>query len=512
MANGDAPRKIQTLDALAETLEELRDSHTIVHCHGVFDLQHIGHVRYLAAARRLGGANAVLVVTLTPDHLVNKGPNRPAFTAEHRAEHLAALHCVDFVAINTWATAVPTIQSLQPHIFAKGSEFRDESVDATGAITAEREAVEALGGRLELTDEIVFSSSTLLNRHVAPERPEVRAYLDGYLTRHGPTAHREAMAAAAKLRMLCVGESIIDCYQQVAPLGKSSKDPALAVADLGTECHAGGILAVAYNAAAVCARVTAISQRDAADRGDVFALPEHLQPGAVVRDWLQTRQAGSLRKTRICDAATGGRLLEVYSHAEVDVDPQERAHLLRARISDPDIALVVDFGHGLLDAEAAAQLCGADTFLAVNTQANAGNHGFNCLSKYRRADLICVSEPELRLDARDAAAPLEALLRGAAARTGARVAIVTRGGQGCLVLEGDGPPLALPALGREAVDCVGAGDTFLAVVAPLVRAGAPGEVAALMGSIAAAAAVATPGHARYLDRTGMIRHADTLLK
>ena len=64
--------KIQDLDDLAITISKLRSSgKTIVHCHGVFDLLHIGHIRHLERARRMGD---VLVVTVTPDHFVNKGP------------------------------------------------------------------------------------------------------------------------------------------------------------------------------------------------------------------------------------------------------------------------------------------------------------------------------------------------------------------------------------------------------------------------------------------------------
>ena len=67
----------------------------VAHCHGVFDLLHVGHVRHFQKARDYGD---VLVVTLTQDEFVNKGPNRPAFNQQLRAELLANLECVDYVA------------------------------------------------------------------------------------------------------------------------------------------------------------------------------------------------------------------------------------------------------------------------------------------------------------------------------------------------------------------------------------------------------------------------------
>src|ERR1051325_10575286 len=74
----------------------------VVQCHGVFDLLHPGHVRHLEAARKLGDR---LVVTITADRYVNKGPGRPAFPEQVRAEQIGALSCVDYVAISDYPSA-----------------------------------------------------------------------------------------------------------------------------------------------------------------------------------------------------------------------------------------------------------------------------------------------------------------------------------------------------------------------------------------------------------------------
>src|SRR5215510_1323536 len=114
----DTGTKIKKVDELARALEPLRAAgKKIVHCHGVFDLLHIGHIKHLEAARKLGD---LLVVTLTPDRFVNKGPHRPAFPERLRAEALASLSCVSFVAVNEWPTAVETIERLRPNFYVKG--------------------------------------------------------------------------------------------------------------------------------------------------------------------------------------------------------------------------------------------------------------------------------------------------------------------------------------------------------------------------------------------------------
>ncbi len=105
-------QNILTINELSQILDEARNQkQKIVLCHGVFDLLHIGHIRYLEQAKQLGD---ILVVTVTQDCHVNKGPKRPAFPEHLRAESLAALDCVDYVAINQWPTAVETIRRLKP--------------------------------------------------------------------------------------------------------------------------------------------------------------------------------------------------------------------------------------------------------------------------------------------------------------------------------------------------------------------------------------------------------------
>ena len=92
---------------------------TIVLCHGVFDLLHIGHIKHFEEAKNFGD---VLIVTITPDQFVNKGPNRPAFNTNLRLEALQALGCVDYVSVNKWSNAIQTNKTLKPNIYRKGPD------------------------------------------------------------------------------------------------------------------------------------------------------------------------------------------------------------------------------------------------------------------------------------------------------------------------------------------------------------------------------------------------------
>lgn len=154
--------KIVELNELKTILDGLKsEGKTIVHCHGCFDLMHPGHIKYFQAAKKMGD---VLLVTLTPDQYVDKGPGRPVFSQQLRAESIAALECVDFVAVNLWPTAEETLLLLQPHIYVKGQEFENLE-DKTGKIQREYAVVKKIGAQLRFTHEIVFSSTHLLNTY-----------------------------------------------------------------------------------------------------------------------------------------------------------------------------------------------------------------------------------------------------------------------------------------------------------------------------------------------------------
>ena len=154
--------KIFELNELAEKISSLKSQGLkIVHCHGCFDIMHPGHIKYLQASKKMGD---ILVVTVTPDQFVDKGPARPVFKQVLRMESIAALECVDYVAANCWPTAEETLRLLLPDYYVKGQEF-EKLHDKSGKIQKEVEVVKEINAKMRFTHEIVFSSTKLINDH-----------------------------------------------------------------------------------------------------------------------------------------------------------------------------------------------------------------------------------------------------------------------------------------------------------------------------------------------------------
>lgn len=138
----------------------LQELHNVggVLCHGCFDLVHIGHIRHLIAAKKLV-PEGPLTVTITADRFIDKGPGRPVFPAAMRVEWLAALACVDYVAVVEEATGVSAILAIKPQYYVKGRDYA-----MNGVIPEEHEAIERVGGRMVyLHSGDQYSSTGLLN-------------------------------------------------------------------------------------------------------------------------------------------------------------------------------------------------------------------------------------------------------------------------------------------------------------------------------------------------------------
>ena len=152
--------KILTLDALSAKAKEFRASgRKLVATNGCFDLLHGGHVRYLRAARQLGDA---LVVGLNGDASVRalKGESRPLNREADRAEVLAALECVDFVAVFPEVRATEFLKRAQPAVYVKGGDYKPQTLDPE-----ERAALESIGTRIEIIPfETGYSTSALIAR------------------------------------------------------------------------------------------------------------------------------------------------------------------------------------------------------------------------------------------------------------------------------------------------------------------------------------------------------------
>lgn len=151
--------KVLDKKSLLQAIEEHRQRGLrIVTTNGCFDLLHVGHLRYLQAARQLGD---LLVVLVNSDRSVKalKGPSRPITPETERAEMLAGLSCVDYVSLFEESTPAHLLQAIRPHLHVKGGEYNPENLP-------EAAALEAVGSELAFIPMVGGYSTTHLIQRI----------------------------------------------------------------------------------------------------------------------------------------------------------------------------------------------------------------------------------------------------------------------------------------------------------------------------------------------------------
>lgn len=505
--------KIIHLSEIVPLLQKYRSSGLrIVQCHGVFDLLHPGHIRHFQEAKKQGD---LLVVTVTPDKFVNKGPGRPAFPENLRIETLASLSVVDFVVLNDSPDAVSIIKTVSPHVYVKGKEYENHGSDVTGKISAEAHAVQDAGGTIYYTDDIVFSSSSLLNRYFDPFPDGVQEFLHMLKGKWSLEDILSKIEELSNLKVLIIGDAIIDEYQYVNLLGQSGKGQHMTAECLDNEIFLGGSLIVANHVAQFSSNVTLLTSLGKECPYLPF-IKKTLDP-KVQTQYYPSLFPHTLAKKRyvIKDGKTLTKLFETYSSNQPILSPSETTaivNFLHTKANQYDLILATDFGNGFTNPAIISALSQTKPFLAINTQTNGGNRGYNVITNYSRADYISLNEPELRLASHDKATALEKLIHNLSQKLHCPKISITRGVNGMLSYTAPNHFLPLPAFITQAVDRIGAGDSFLALSSLAFAKGFPPEISAFLGSLAAALDVQIVGNREPVKKVPLCKYLTRLMK
>ncbi len=504
--------KIKTIGELSEIAEQIREGgRTVALCHGVFDLIHFGHLRHIELARKEAD---VLMVTVTADQFVNKGPGRPIFPETIRAEMLGAIEVVDYVAINYAPSAESAISKIKPNVYLKGSDYENPDDDLTGKIRSERETVERHGGQLVFTKDLTFSSSSLINRYVDIYDPPLREFLERLRAAEGLSRINALLDRIKNYKIAFVGDAIVDEYHYVTPLGKSPKENVIATLAADREVFAGGVFAAANHLASFCREIEVFCALGALDNYGAL-IADALRPN-VKYERVEIPGRPTTRKLRYVQPSYMRKMFEVYFMDDTPF-PAAEGNTLKTAVKrvcqDADLVVVTDFGHGLMDREMVRIVCDNSRFLAVNAQSNSANLGFNLITKYPRADFVCLDAPEARLAMADRFSDISEVIRdGLAKRVDCGNIIVTHGSFGCYTYNPENGVVHIPAFTKTVVDTVGAGDAFFSVAAPFVAAGGAMDVVGFLGNAAGALKVGIVGHRSSIERVPLMKFATALLQ
>lgn len=485
---------------------------TIALCHGVFDLLHPGHIIHLQQAKKMAD---VLIVSITSAQYVRKGPGRPYFDDKMRMKVLSALECVDYVMLSEEYTVGDIIECVEPDIYVKGEEYAKSEEDITGKIAEEKTLVEKHGGRIEFTTGEVFSSTKLINTAMSGLSDEVKYFMEDFITRHDMKEIKGYVNRISKLKVLVVGDVIIDKYTYCNVQGMMTKDMGYSARFFRSEEYLGGSIAITRHLSTFVENVTLMSiignEEDIrlrifdelADRVQLKLIYSTMFPTIIKHRYLSHDEKREEYKKIF---AINNIPEKMQYEEEIHKSFKEK---LKEKIEDYDAVFLCDFGHGLIDKEIIDIIQKKAKYLVVNCQTNSTNKGMNIITKYTRADAFTLDQQELKLAFPDYAMDERAGLKKLSESLNGS-GWLTRGSKGAYGVCGD-KILECPAFTLTVKDTIGAGDAFFAVAGIFAAAGAPVEVGTFVGNIGGALGANIVGNKDAVEKVNVLKYASTLM-
>ncbi len=395
-----ASPKTLTFIEMMNTVEALKkEGKKIVQTHGVFDLIHPGIIQHLNSAREMGD---VLIATVIKDEDIRRGPGRPVFPENLRLQNVASLNQIDYVCLVADKKTFDCVQRIQPDVFAKGEAHKDRDQEISRKIFQEEK--DMFWGKTEImeTGGFSFSSTEIINRFLDIYPEDTKRFLQQFFKKYSFKEIADLFHGLEKLKVCLVGDGIIDEYHYCDPMGKAAKANLVVNRFVENETFAGGSFAIANHVAGICKEVHLVTLLGKENPRENY-IRDNLKPSVNVK--LFYRPDGpTVTKTRFVHQYLNQKLFEVnyLNDAPIPSDlEQDIIDYLESCLADYDLVLLSDFGHGFITQGIYETLRSQSKILAVNTQTNAANSGYNLINKYHNANLVCLDETEVRLAAHD---------------------------------------------------------------------------------------------------------------
>jgi len=504
-------KKIYQIDQLLKKIKlEKTKGKKVVHCHGVFDLVHIGHIKHFQEAKENG---EFLIVSITADKYVNKGLGRPIFNENLRAEFLSSLTCIDAIYINNHLTSEKIITLIKPNIYFKGPDYKNNQKDRTKNILKEVNCVKKNRGKIVYSNDVTYSSSNLINNYFDYYNSKQKKFLNNISKKYSFEFILKKIEQLKNLKVLLVGETIIDQYIFGDVLGKSGKEPHLGLNEGVKENYLGGAAAVANHLSTFCKKIDFFTLAGT-EKDKLNFIKKSIQKNVKIK-FFNTKNSTTIIKKRFIDRVSKNKLLGVYSineekltkSLELNFSKYIKKHALFC-----DLILVSDYGHGFISDRVAKIFSSSKKFFSLNAQINASNRGYHSLRKYKTIDNLIINENELRHEMRDKVSSVEKLALKLIKDLKVSKLTITMGNKGAILIEKNGKSVYCPAFANKVIDKVGAGDAMLVIISLCMKIKMPSDLALFLGSLAGATAVENIGNSKFINKNELLRQIQFSIK
>ena len=482
----------------------------IVLCHGVFDLLHLGHIEHFKSAKSYGD---YLIVSLTLDKFIKKGPGRPFFNEQQRMEFLKQIKIIDQVILSKTDSSIDVINKIKPDFYVKGPDYKENYKDKTKKIILEKKAVENYGGKIKFTNDITFSSSNILNASNFIFNDQQREFINKLKKKFSYNKIEIILKKLKKLRVLVIGEMIIDKYCFGDVIGKSGKEPHLVLKENFSEYYLGGSAAIARHLSTFVKGVTIISPFGK-EKFFEKIIKNNFDKNIINVFFKPYPNFKTITKTRFVDKNSNYKLFGSYllPGKMSSLNENNIIKLIKRNKRKVDMTLVCDYGHNFISKKIATEITKKNKYTFLNAQINASTKGFHNINKYRSVNSIVINENELRQELRDDKSHINILGKKLIKNKNIKNLIITRGSEGAILINNKYKVFSCPGFALKSIDKVGAGDAMLSIASLGLKLKLEPELILFMSSLAAAFSVETLGNKEQFTYQKLDRMLEYMLK
>ena len=468
--------KIISLEEIISIIGPITRQKKVAMCHGVFDVVHPGHIRHLAYAKSKAD---ILIVSITCDRWITKGPYRPHVPENLRAYSLSALNIVDYIIIDKNPNPLENLRVIKPNFFAKGFEYSNNLPQET---LEEMEVVVGFGGEMLFSPgDVVYSSSNLISN----SSPDIGlAKLKTMMEQLGITFEdiQDAVESISGIKVHVVGDTIIDSFTRTSLIGGNTKTPTFSVRYESREDYVGGAGIVAQHLKSAGAEVTFSTVLGNDELGKYAK--EVIESKGIKLNTIEENNRPTTNKNAIICADYRLLKIDTLDNASISKDVVLK---LQNYISNTNCDCIIfsDFRHGIFNKGTIDDLKTSipeNCFRVADSQLASrwGN-----ITEFVDFDLITPNEREARFAIADQDCNIVQLSHLIKDKAKSSNVILKLGSKGLFFL-GKDVYHSLDSFTKNPIDPVGSGDALLAYASLVMKKSGSIALACIVGNLAAA--------------------------
>ena len=467
-------------------------------CHGAFDVLHNGHLEHFNEAFNQVD---ILIVSVTADKFILKGPFQPYNNEKNRINFLSHIKNISYLYLDDSFTAEKVINQLKPDIYFKGKDYLEK--DITGNFKKEVRVLKRNKGKIFLTKTPLLSSTKIINNFYKPFNENVEKYLKNISKKNTYKEITNIFKKLDNITLNVIGEPIIDKYIHCEMAGLTTKDPAVSTIIDKTETIPGGVLSVAKILSKFIKKVNLYTYGNSQIIKKYFKNEKNIK----VFNFDKTQEIQT--KTRYINFTRYEKLLQVTNLKKNDFSKVTSNTICKKLKKIEKNLVICDFGNGLFEKEILKNIEKKNLKKYLNVQTNSINYGYNLFTKYKSFTYLSLDEREwqLALGKKD----LSDISNILSLKKNKKLSCsLTKGKMGSEYLWMNKREIC-PVFIEKTVDTTGCGDAYFALTSVMVEAKLSKSLISFIGNAYAGMHSQFFGNSKIIDKSTFLKYLKSLL-